>query len=189
MSKKTIALIIALFVVTVALIILAVYPVTQQTSVSIPAPTVESNAETVLSFAPPMVSTSSATTYTMDVIILTGKNRVNAVQLELSYDPEDLVNVDISPGDFLINPTVLLKNVDAKQGRISFALAIAPGENGKQGKGKIATLTFKAATTIPTTIKFLPKTQVAAEGIQASVLKSSADGIIFEGTSSATLSK
>ncbi len=124
MSKKTIALIISLFVITVVLIILAVYPVTQRTTVSIPAPVVESNAETVLSFAPPMVSTASAIStasaeaFLMDTTILTGKNKVSAVQLELSYDPEALVNVDIEPGDFFTNPVVLLEDIDTEQGRI-----------------------------------------------------------------------
>lgn len=184
MSKKTIALIISLFVITVVLIILAVYPVTQKTTVSItPPPAVKSPAETVLSFTPPVVSTASAistasaATYSMDTVISTGTNKVNAVQLELVFDPEALVNVDIAPGDFFTNPVVLLKNIDTEQGRISYALAIAPGGNGKQGTGVVAILTFKSGGET-TTVRFLPKTQVAAEGIQTSVLKSTIDTTI-----------
>ena len=197
MSKKTIALIISLFVITVVLIILAVYPVTQKTSVSItPPPTIESQAETVLSFAQPVISTASAisttsaTTYSMDTLISTGTNRVNAVQLELSYNPESLFNVDIEPGDFFTNPVVLLKNIDTEQGRISYALAIAPGQSGKQGTGVVAVLTFRSFVPAggSTTVSFLPKTQVAAEAIQTSVLKSTIDTTLFRGSSSATLS-
>ncbi len=193
MSKKTIALIIALFTITVILIVLAVFPVTQKTSVSItPTPTIASQAQTVLAFAPPVASASAiasgSATYSMDVSILTGKNRVNAVQLELAYDPKALVNVDIKPGDFFPSPVVLLKNIDVVQGRISYALAISAGVNGKQGTGTIATLSFNALSKAPTVVMFLPKTQVAAEGVQTSVLKSTIDTTIFKGTSSATLS-
>ncbi len=188
MSKKTIALIIALFAITVLLIVLAIFPVTQRTNVSItPTPIIKNVAETVLAFAPPVASGSA--TYTMDVNILTGRNRANAVQIELSYDPKVLLSVDIKPGDFFTTPAVLLKNVDVEQGRISFALAVGPGQNGKQGTGTIAILSFRSATESATTIRFLPKTQVAAEGIQTSVLKSSIDSTIFGGTSSATLSQ
>lgn len=192
MSKKTIALIIALFAITVALIVLAVFPVTQRTSISItPTPTV-SPAQTVLAFGPPVASTSAIASasaiYSIDINILTGTNKVNAVQLELSYDPDILVNVDIVPGDFFINPVVLLKNIDDTTGRISYALALSPGENGKQGTGTIATLKFNALSKTPTPVIFLAKTQVAAEGVQTSVLKSTIDTTVFGGTSSATLS-
>lgn len=194
MSKKTIALIIALFTITVVLIILAVFPVTQKTSVSItPTPSINSSAETVLSFAPPVLSTASAVSsasasYSIDATILTGTNNVNAVQLELSYDPEALFDVDIAPGDFFTNPSVLLKNIDEETGRISYALATAVGQTGKQGNGTIAILTFKSkAQAEETTITFLPKTQVAADGIQTSVLKTTISATIFGGTSSATL--
>lgn len=190
MSKRTIALIIVLFVITIALIVLAVYPITNKTTVSItPTPTA-SVAQTVLVFAPPEIATLSATasqsagqTYSVDVNILTGKNRVNAVQLELSYDPQAITGVDIQPGSFFTNPTALLKTVDASLGRVSYALVVPLGESGKQGTGTIATLTFKSLlkTGEKTTLKFLPKTQVAAEGIQTSVLKSSIDSTFSTG--------
>lgn len=194
MSKKTIGLIIALFLVTLLLLALAIFPVTQKTSVSItPTPTVNSSAQTVLAFAPPVATKSAvasgSASYSMDANILTGKNKVNAVQIELSYDPQTLLNVDIKPGDFFIDPVVLLKNIDKTTGRISYALAAPLGTNGKSGTGTIATLTFNSIKNTPTTIKFLPKTQVAAEGIQQSVLKSTLDTTIFGGTSSAAISK
>jgi hypothetical protein len=190
MSKRTIALIITLFVITLALIVLAVYPITKKTTVSItPTPTA-SVAQTVLVFAPPTVASLSATattsatpTYSMDVNVLTGKNKITAVQLELSYDPKALVNVDITPGSFFSNPTALLKTVDVSLGRISYALVVPLGEAGKQGTGTVATLTFKSllATGETTTIKFLPKTQVAAEGVAISVLKSTIDTAFIGG--------
>ncbi len=196
MSKKTIALIISLFVITTVLIILAIFPVTERTSLSItPTPIIKSTAETVLAFSPPTISTNSANasgsaSYSMDLNILTGKNKVNAAQVELSYDPKELVNVDIKPGDFFVSPVILLKNIDRETGRISYAIAVSAGENGRQGTGTLATLTFKPVVVgVPTTIRFLSKSQVAAEGVQTSVLKSTIDTTIFGGTSSAALSK
>ena len=190
MSKRTIALIIVLFVITVALIVLAVYPITRKTTVSItPTPTA-SVAQTVLVFAPPTIASLSATattsatpTYSMDVNVLTGRNKITAVQLELSYDPKALANVDITPGSFFNNPTALLKTIDKELGRISYALVITPGESGRSGTGTVAILTFKSllATGEKTTIRFLPKTQVAAEGVAISVLKSSIDSTFTGG--------
>ncbi len=180
MSKRTIFLIIGLFIITSILILLAVYPITQKPNVSTgPVPTVTPVAQTVLVFAPPvaLVSTSSAVpTYSMDVNLLSGRNRVNAVQLELSYDPKVLTNVDVKPGAFFTNPIVLLKNVDETAGRISYALALSPVTGGKIGTGTIAVLTFSSnAPGQKTSIKFLSKTQVTAQGIRASVLKSTID--------------
>lgn len=194
MSKKTIGLIIALFVVTSLLLLLAIFPVTQKTSVSItPTPTITNSAQTVLAFAPPVASASAlasgSATYSMDVNILTGKNKVNAVQLELSYDPKALVNVSIESGDFFENPVILLDTIDEKTGRISYAIALSPADSGKTATGTVAVLKFKPLGNASTSIKFLPKTQVAAEGVQQSVLQSTIDTIIFGGTSSATPSR
>lgn len=194
MSKRTILLIVVLFAVTVVLILLAVYPITQKPApTSGPVPTVTPVAQSVLVFAPPTLVSTTSATYSIDVNLLTGSNRVNAVQLELAYDPKALTNMDATPGAFFENPVVLLKNIDAQEGRISYALAISPTQRGKQGTGTVAVLKF-SSNLLPgqkTSIKFLPKTQVTAEGIRASVLKSTIDTTFSLGensTTSATLS-
>lgn len=179
MSIKTLSLIIALSVVAGVAVFIAVSPKneTQQGApqASMPEPTPTPNvAFTTLSLLPnPLaISTSSAS---VAVVIDTKTNKVTAVQLEISYDPKQLANVNIVQGTFFDNPIVLLKKIDPKKGLITFALAISPTQTAKMGTGNVAILTFTSnlSKETQTEIKVLPETLVTAEGVSSSVLKSS----------------
>lgn len=174
MSKRTLFLIFALFIITSVLLVLALYkpsnPKPVQT-VTIPKEAIE---QTVLSFGEPVATPSSSTNvnYSILVNIETGKNKVTAVQLELQFDPQVLTNVVVTLGSFFKNPQVLLSQIDTKTGRISYAFGIGLADQGVMGKGVVATLTFGAVRTPQqTSILFLPKSLVTAEGITQSVLK------------------
>ncbi len=189
MSKRTLFLIFALFVITGVLLVLALYkpsnPKPAQT-VTIPKESIE---QTVLSFGVPVASSSGINVnYSVPVKIETGKNKVTAVQLELQFDPKVLTNVAVTPGVFLKNPTELLNQIDAKTGRISYAFGIGLTDQSVMGKGIVATLTFVAKVGTPqqTSILFLPKTLVTAEGITASVLKQTSNIQIIVGEKTST---
>lgn len=174
MSKQTLLLILALLAITAMLFYVALKqqapaPVTQ---VAIPTPT--PIAQTQLNFGT-LLSTPSALgkiTYSLPVTISTGTNKVTAVQLELQYDPSVINTVAVAPGPFLANPVILLNKIDQKNGRVSYALGISPQDSGKLGSGNVAILTFETLVQTPTqtTIQFLPKSLVTAEGIIQSVL-------------------
>lgn len=175
MSKRTLFLIFALFVITAVLLVMALYkPSAPQTTTTV-VPTKEPVAQTILSFGELLVATSSSTTvsYSLPINITTGKNRVTAVQLELLYDPQVLSNISVNPGSFFQNPIALLNQIDTQTGRISYAFGISPTSEGVMGKGMAAVLTFNARKGLDeeTAILFLPKTLVTAEGITESVLK------------------
>ena len=180
MSKRTLFLIFALFVITFALIIIALY------SPSVPKPLVtippiirkEPAAQTQLLFGSLSMtnaSPSSKTTYSLPITISTGNNKVTAVQLELQYDPEILAQVAVVPSAFFPNPVTLLNQIDTKTGRISYAFGVGPTATGITGNGMLAKLTFQAKALSDvakqTSITFLPKTLVTAEGSLQSVLK------------------
>lgn len=160
----------------------------------------KSNASLIES-TPSAISTSSAkqtqqgrsNTYSIPIIIQTGENNVTVVQLELSYNPSILTDVSINPSGFFENPAVLLDKIDTKNGRLSYALGDrVEGQDlraGKKGEGTLAILTFRtiaksnlkiselteektASDAAKTSITFLPKTFVVAEGIAESALKS-----------------
>lgn len=176
MPKRTLYLIIILFLVALGLMFIAQatpYPnIPQPNIVTMPTPPV---AQTVILFDQTSMSTASANPlYSLPVIIQTGKNLVTGVQLELAYDPKIITNVSIQQGSFFSNPVVLLNNIDIEAGRISYALGIRPQDSAKKGEDIVATLTFRAKASTPTTttISFLPKTLVTAEGVSQSVLKS-----------------
>lgn len=175
MSKRTLFLIFALFIITSVLIVMALYqPTMPKTTPKVPVN--EPVAQTVLSFGTPQVATSSSVSvlnYSLPINIATGKNKVTAVQLELQYDPLILTNVAVTPGSFFANPNVLLNQIDVKTGRISYAFGVGLDDQGVAGKDTVANLTFsiKIGALEKTAIIFLPKTLVTAEGIIESVLK------------------
>lgn len=174
MSNKTLILIILLIIATSLMLILALkqeftLPQPQQTIITvIPTPSIE---QTSLLFGDLTPSTGSA--YLLPIKIKTGTNIVTAVQLELLYDPKTITNVAVKQESFFTNPIILINKIDKNSGRVSFALGASPNESGKSGEGVVATISFmsKSKTPTQTSISFLPKTQVSAEGVSQSVLK------------------
>lgn len=190
MSKRTLFLIFALFIITIALLLIALYqPQAPKTAPTAAVPK-EPVAQTILSFGNPLIATSLSPlrqsadlNYSLPININTFKNKVTAVQLEMQYDPEILTNVTIVPGSFFANPDVLLNQIDVKTGRISYALGTGLTGQAVAGKGIAANLTFsvKSRNTQQTAILFLPKTLVAAQGINQTVLKTTANALFTVG--------
>lgn len=107
------------------------------------------------------------------ILLDTGNKAVSAVQLEIAFDSSAIHNVRIQPGKFFEKSLSLISNVDYQNGSIFYVIAIPPTGYPKEGRGEIATLyyDFNNGAFNPTTLKFLPKTKVAAAGIDDSVLK------------------
>ncbi len=183
MPKQTMAFVTFLIAVTILLLGLAVYTqkVVTPTPTQKPQAVFPSYAKTVLKLTPPSNSPSLPNTYSTNVSIETNGDKITAAQLELSFDPKVLTNVQITPGPFIQNPVILLKKVDQANGRISLALGIPLGQNGTSGTGTIATITFSEVPTATgsTILDFLPKTAVTAKGIAQSVLKESVGSLFF----------
>jgi hypothetical protein len=187
MPRKTLILIIGLAIVTALLLILALAPSLRFPAKTTTKPAVIANyAYTELSFSKPVALQTSG--YKTDVLISTGKNKVTAVQLEITYDPKILTNVDIKPGAFFTNPTILLKKIDPIKGEITDVLGIGLGQKAVSGNGTVATITFSTLPgqiTIKTPINFSPKTAVNAMGYVQSVLVKSS-GVLFSLTPTPT---
>jgi hypothetical protein len=176
MNKRTFILVAFLILVTLGLVLLAVYSQTP------PTPSVQRNpqasfAHTTLAISNATLVASPSSMYKVDVKIQSNDNKITAVQLEMSFDPNVLSNVDIQPGQFIQTPVILLKKVDQTQGRISFAEGVPLGQKGLMGTGTVATITFTPISQTQTSINFLPKTQVTAQGLVQSVLRSSSGGM------------
>lgn len=189
MSKRTLALIIILVIITAVLFKIAITPsgvnlpgISNKTTGPTPTPV----EQTSLYLSPSTLAVSSPSG-SVDVDIDTSLNKVSAVQLELSYDPRAISIVDINPGTFFEQPGTLLKTIDAASGRISYALVVPPNLPAKQGKGTVAKIQFMVLSQGQSTaISFLPKTQVTAEGVNSSVLKLSTGATISFPTPSLT---
>ncbi len=193
MSKRTLALIVILTLITLSLVYIAVTP--KETTVnqpqlplsSLPTPTPAAQSRLYLSPSTIEMSTNSNA---VDVNIDTGGNSVTAIQLEISYDPSILTNVDIAgptANGFLDNPVQLIKNIDKQKGMITFAVGISPTAPAKKGMGTVGRITFQSfAKTGQTVITITPKSLVTAEGVTQSVLKETNGAtILFETTQGA----
>lgn len=179
MSKKTIALIGILILITAVLLFIAFKPktsspngVTTIAPTQATAPIPKKVGSTTLSLMPnPLQMTTSSAS--LDAVINAGTDKITAVQLEIAYDPKSLTVVSITPGSFFSNPFVLLNSIDNNNGRISYALGINVSDSSKAGTGVVATIVFKAnntATVSETDVTFLPKSLVTAEKVSDSVL-------------------
>jgi len=190
MSKQTLILIIILSLSTVGLLILALnkslYKPTQ--IIQPPTPSIKPVLpETSLLFGSLDIASTSGKpkTYSLPIIINTGTNKVTAVQLELSFDPNILTNVNITPSTFFKNPNVVINKINNDIGKISYAIA---SESARQGEDALATLTFNANVIFDnisnapvasdsaagnfSAITFLSRTFVTAQGLESSALKS-----------------
>ncbi len=179
MSRRTLILIVVLIGITAVLLAIALTP-----REPAPVPSSLQQARNNQSFAQttlrinnnPFVvksASSAVPTYSTDVIMASGGNKVNMVQLELVFDVTHLYNVDIKPGQLFQNATELIKKIDSKKGTISYALAAPLGQKGFLDKGTVAVITFleNGKPGEIAQISFLPKTLVTALGIDKSVLK------------------
>lgn len=175
-KNKTPILIIGLTVLTVLLVMVALAP---KQTLTPPAPTpktVVNPADTTLSMSLASTSATTSTNKSVDINISTGKNKVNAVQFELSYDPTVITNVDIVKGPFLDKSLEIYKKIDTTNGRISLALGTPIGSSAYSGDGVAAVISYTPlSTTKSVEIKFLPKTVVTALGFSATAIKSTTD--------------
>lgn len=177
MSKRTLFLIFALFIIIFVLLAVTVYNPDSKPKQNNPLQEILkiSPAKTILSFGQLTATSSSATTvnYSIPINIQSGSNKITAVQLEMQYDPKALTNVAVTPSAFFKNPQILLSQIDEKTGRITYAFGIGLEDEALSGQGEIAALNFEVekGQTIELNIIFLPKTLVTAEGVSESVLK------------------
>lgn len=184
MSKKTLALIAGLTVLTLALVVLALNtgkkaPQTgtenEQAATTDTTPTMSVPASTIVKLSPDPIVFSS-TSASVNVDIDTAENEVTGAQFEIVYDPAVLNFSSIRQGDFFQNALILINDVNRTEGRITYALGLTPAgaQNPESGTGTVATVVFTRRSTAPTTgtspLK-IENVMIAAKGVGPSVLK------------------
>ncbi len=130
--------------------------------------------QTVIAFSPTQQRVVKGSTNHNDITIDTGEDKVTMVDLELSFNPKAIDQIDIVPGDFFDNPVPLNKNIDVKNGKISYFLEVKTEAHGIQGTGVLATLTYQVIPTAPlpkTPIVILPLTTAVDPRVHQSVVK------------------
>ncbi|MBI4097488.1 MAG: hypothetical protein HY426_00435 [Candidatus Levybacteria bacterium] len=142
-------------------------------------------AHTSLAFSEEPRISSTSSMLEIDLNINSGDNTVSGIKLELVFDPKVLGGVDIRPGSFLSNPTVISKEIDRANGKITYNIESA---QGTKGEGAIAIISFSKLNNQETIISFLPQTFVTAQGFDQSVLRETVSAVI-EATEEALPSK
>ncbi len=167
MSKKLL-IPISLFLVLTG-ILLAVF-VTNTTIVAPSAHPAESEGRSevsspqiTLSFTPSSLTVSPGKSTTLAILLVSSRptDTITLAQFEIGFDPTAITDIQIQPGDFFANPTVLLNNINPKNGRISYALEAS--QQTKKQQGIVATITFTPNPSYwqkQTSFSLLPKTMI-----------------------------
>jgi hypothetical protein len=106
------------------------------------------------------------TIYIMLDVQNSSPSKPQLIQMEISYNPTALFDVEITPGDFFVRPTESLKIINTNTGRISYALEATATEPLTQTdilKNHIAKITFTpnpAFSKQETALSFLGKTKI-----------------------------
>ncbi len=188
MSNQTVGLIAILLVATVILLIVAInsgstpnqLPIINQQHM--PPPTTPTPApHTTLSLSPnplPIASQSA----TIAVAVNTASDTIAGVQIELSFDPTAIKNISITPGSFFPKSVEVLKTIDYKNGRVSYALGLPAAGMPVNGNGVVAWIKIQTnlAPGQQTELQFLPKSVVASGTMSPSLLLSATGTTITE---------
>lgn len=115
-------------------------------------------------FLPEFLTLISGQSGSLNIVIKQTSSQISSkiIQLELSFEPGTIYNLNIYPGNYLLNPEVLYEKIDMKNGRISYALQ---GIN-QRGKDIIASISFTVSSygvQKDTKIEFQPKTLIKDE--------------------------
>lgn len=189
MSRKTLALVLVLVGTTALLLLIAIrgekktVPTNTTPSPEAMSPTPNVPVETVLAMTPNPVSLDASGNGKVDVTIDSGVNDVQGIQLEMTYDPNALTNIKVTPGTFLKDPVVLMNTIHPDKGTISYWIGITPTQKAVRGTGTVATISFSKKSTASdmaqTEIKLTPQSQIGAAGDTISVLKSATGATVL----------
>lgn len=166
MSKTSIFLISIFLITLIALLSLNTMYSSNPVLKSFPAifptkPVVPS--ENTLTLTPAELTAPAGKTSYVQVEIDSKGEPPSVIQLELAYDPNVLSSVKLTPGTYFSNPQVLLSNVNAKNGRISYAISPLPDQPTPTTSNIVATIAIVPrinSYSRQTSLYFLPKTIV-----------------------------
>ena len=108
----------------------------------------------------------------------TGGNKINAVQLSLTFDPSLIQIISVQPASSFPSVDVLKNHIDNTKGTVFYAIGTAPSQKPIVGNNNVLKIMYAltpAVTTkqkpIYTYIGFLPDTSVGASGYIINSLK------------------
>lgn len=184
MPARTTFFIIILTLIATGLVIYSLLAESRKTPtviVTTPSPTpLEQNVtkDATLSFNPPLLTMKAASSSATTEIVLDGTTHpVTGVQIELSYDPKIITNLQIASSSSSLWSTpdvnVLVKDVDPTLGRATYIAGINPSANPISGVGSVISLSFRVNYALlqnGTEIKILDRSVVTQQDSKESIL-------------------
>ena len=123
---------------------------------------------TILSLSPDSLSLKAKTALPVSVNINTGKDKVAAVKLVITFDPK-IVKVDsVSPSTFFVKSSILHKEIDNKTG---IAQLVVGSIEPKSGTGEVALVKITALKDGDPALKISKDSEASAIGKTYNVLK------------------
>lgn len=173
MNKKVIFAIIALILLTVA-VVAGVLLVRQQQDIR-----EEAAPATTLAVIPSDLTPNVGETFTAALNINTGSNQVVGTELYVNYDPNILEAIEVTQGTFFVNPDAIGPQINNNTGTASYTLLLAPNSTPQVGSGTVANIRFRAKSAGTSTISFSPNSIVVAIGESGqNVLQSTTPGSV-----------
>jgi flagellar basal body-associated protein FliL len=132
-----------------------------------------------LYFKPSIITSSClSSSYEVPIYLSSKNNYLNSAQIELSYDPEIIHSVRLTPTspNFFGESTdysILLEETREQYGRASLALELKNQSTEKKGNNKVALLTFTIISPLSAgtyTIHFLNKSSLGSQKTPSSLL-------------------
>ncbi|HSA84164.1 MAG TPA: hypothetical protein VLF20_04740 [Patescibacteria group bacterium] len=152
-----------------------------------PTPTDNTSYSLTLSSVSPAILPNQTNT----IAVLIEKQETNAnppdtIQIEIAYDPNALLSIDIKPGTYFTTATERMNLINYQQGRISYAISGTALPEGSTGT--VAFISFipnPAFQGKETSLYFLPKSMIRGK-TDTNLLKATYGTKLFFATQSAT---
>ena len=177
MSKYVIVLGITLFVLTLTFFLLSY--VSPFNSITQKKESVFSSPSSVFYFNPNTITSScNNSSFEIPIYLSSESNYLNSAQIELSYNPEVIYNVRLTPylPNFFGESTdysILLEETREQYGRASLALELKAQSTEKRGNSKVAMIAFTINSPLSAethTIRFLNKSSTGSQKNSYSLL-------------------
>lgn len=133
---------------------------------------VKRNQDFKLSAAPSSNITLQASTsnprpeeqFSVTAIISTGPNQVTGSELSISYPPDKIELLSVTPGTFLTNADIYGPIIDSVEGNVFYSVYLPVNDPPITGSGELATFTFRAKAAGSATINIDDPSVVVAIG-------------------------
>ena len=104
-------------------------------------------------------------------VVVDSKEELDYLQLEIAYNPEAIIVIDIVPGNYFKKAEEVYEQINPVNGRISYALRCTEEDQCNQKDQSVAILTIQQTSYLngKTMLKLMPKTLARIDNVSSPV--------------------